>query len=65
MTNSSISKFDQYALIALLAKRVGGADRRLGKKAIQKNVHLIQELGGVDAGYRFSFYTYGPSLAGC
>jgi len=64
MTNSSISKFDQYALIALLAKRVGGADRRLGKKAIQKNVHLIQELGGVDAGYRFSFYTYGPYSSG-
>ena len=30
-------------------------------------MHLIQELGGVDTGYRFSFYTYGPysgSLAG-
>lgn len=60
MTNNSITKFDQYALIALLAKQVGGANGRLGKKAIQKNVHLIQELGGVDAGYRFSFYTYGP-----
>ena len=64
MTNSSITKFDQYALIALLAKKVGGDNGQLGKKAIQKNVHLIQELGGVDAGYRFSFYTYGPYSSG-
>lgn len=60
MNSSLISKSDQYALIAFIAKELGGADRRLGKKALQKNIHLIQELGGVDAGYRFSFYTYGP-----
>jgi len=64
MTDNTISKRDQYALIALLANQVGGAGRRLGKKALQKNVHLIQELGGVDAGYHFSFYTYGPYSAG-
>ena len=64
MTDSSISKLDQYALVAFLAKQVGGANRRLGKKALQKNVHLIQELGGVDAGYHFSFYTYGPYSTG-
>lgn len=67
MTTSAISKTEQYALITLIAKEVGGDNHRLGKKALQKNVHLIQELGGVDAGYRFSFYTYGPystSLAG-
>lgn len=60
MTNHPISKRDQYALIAFIAKHCGGANRRLGKKALQKHVHLIQELGAVDSGYRFSFYTYGP-----
>lgn len=64
MTDNPISKRDQYALIALLANQVGGAGRRLGKKALQKKVHLIQELGGVDAGYHFSFYTYGPYSTG-
>ena len=37
------------------------------KEGLQKKVHLIQALAGVDTGYRFSFYTYGPysaSLAG-
>lgn len=60
-------KSDQYALIALLIKQTEQARQPLGKKALQKKVHLIQELGGVDTGYRFSFYTYGPysvSLAG-
>lgn len=64
MTDNPTSKRDQFALIALLANQVGGTGRRLGKKALQKNVHLIQELGGVDAGYRFSFYTYGPYSTG-
>jgi uncharacterized protein YwgA len=67
MSDNPISKRDQHALIALLADHAAGAGQRLGKKALQKSVHLIQELGGVDAGYHFSFYTYGPyssSLAG-
>ncbi len=58
--NTPVTKSDQHALIALIAKRAGDANWPLGKKALQKNVHLIQEFGGVDAGYRFSFYTYGP-----
>ncbi len=65
MSNGAATTAGQYALIAFLAKRFGGP--RLGKKALQKSVHLLQELGGVDAGYRFSFYTYGPyssTLAG-
>ena len=60
-------KFDQYALVAFLIKQAAQTRQQLGKKALQKKVHLIQELGGVDTGYRFSFYTYGPysaSLAG-
>lgn len=60
-------KIDQYALVVFLIKQAAQARQQLGKKALQKKVHLIQELGGVDTGYRFSFYTYGPysvSLAG-
>lgn len=64
MTDHAISKRDQYALIALLANQASGAGRRLGKKALQKSVHLIQELGSVDSGYHFSFYTYGPYSSG-
>ncbi len=62
-----IGKTDQYALVAFLIHEAATAEQRLGKKALQKKVHLIQELGSVDTGYRFSFYTYGPysgSLAG-
>ncbi|MGH6872688.1 MAG: hypothetical protein ACREHE_14395 [Rhizomicrobium sp.] len=57
MPEKPISKFDQYALVTYLA---GKRSRQVGKKALQKLVHLVQELGDVDAGYRFSFYTYGP-----
>ncbi len=60
-------KSDQYALVALLIDETAQARQPLGKKALQKKVHLIQELGGVNTGYRFSFYTYGPfsvNLAG-
>lgn len=64
MTTDTISKPVQYALIAWIANTLGAATHRLGKKALQKVVHLIQELGGVDAGYRFSFYTYGPYSSG-
>ena len=60
-------KIDQYALVAFLIEQAERSNQQLGKKALQKKVHLIQELGGIDTGYRFSFYTYGPysvSLAG-
>lgn len=60
-------KIDQYALVAFLIRQAEQIPQQLGKKALQKKVHLIQEFGGVDTGYRFSFYTYGPysaSLAG-
>ena len=60
-------RVDQYALVAFLIDQAAKARRPLGKKALQKKVHLIHEFGGVDTGYRFAFYTYGPysvSLAG-
>ena len=60
-------KADQYALIAFLIRKAEKAGQILGKNALQKKIHLIQALAGVDTGYRSSFYTYGPyssSLAG-
>lgn len=57
-------KTDQYALVAFLIEKAAQAHQNLGKKALQKKVHLIQELGGVDTGYSFPFYTYGPFSAG-
>ena len=56
----TVRKAYQYALISLLIKEAETKGQRLGKKALQKKVHLIQDLAGIDAGYRFSFYTYGP-----
>ena len=53
-------KIDQYALVAFLIDQAAQSKKQLGKKALQKKVHLIHEMGGVDTGYRFSFYTYGP-----
>ena len=50
---------ENYALIAYLAKTANG-DRKLGKKALQKLVHLISEIARVPVGYRFRLYTYGP-----
>src|SRR5262245_60129714 len=61
---NEVQKTDQYALLALIIEKQGGERGRLGKKALQKFVHLIQEFGGVDSKYQFSFYTYGPYSSG-
>lgn len=50
---------ENYALIAYLAKSIGG-ERKLGKKALQKLVHLMSEIASVPVGYKFRLYTYGP-----
>lgn len=50
---------DQHALIAWLAKDFGGR-RELGKTAVQKLVHILDEGFGVSTGYSFILYTYGP-----
>lgn len=50
--------WDQYALLAEFASRMDG--QRLGRTALQKFTYLLQELHGVDAGYDFPLYTYGP-----
>lgn len=50
--------WNQYALVAELAARMEG--RPFGRTALQKFTYLLQELHGVDAGYDFPLYTYGP-----
>lgn len=55
MTNS----MEKFAIIAYIAK--ANVDKGpLGKKALQKLVHLSSELRGAQVGYSFELYTYGP-----
>jgi uncharacterized protein YwgA len=49
----------RQALVAYLAEK-HGANGSLGKKAVQKYVHILSSLSGKNLGYDFSFYTYGP-----
>ncbi|MDQ7788747.1 MAG: hypothetical protein RDU41_01690 [Clostridia bacterium] len=48
------------AMIAELAYRLHNRSPQFGKTALQKTVYLLQELHGVECGYDYSFYTYGP-----
>jgi uncharacterized protein len=50
----------RYALISELAKRLNGVSPQFGKTALQKLVYFLQELYGVDCGYDFQLYSYGP-----
>lgn len=61
------SQWTSYGLLAYVAKRLKEKGLPLGKTKLQKLIFLLKELKGIDAGYRFHFYTYGPfsnSLAG-
>jgi len=55
--------WDHYGLIAELAQRVSERDLSLGKTALQKHVYFLQTVHGVDCGYDFRLYTYGPFSA--
>ncbi len=57
------SSFDRYALVALLIDRSWRENSPLSKKALQMKLYTIQELGGIDTGYRFKFFIYGPYSA--
>lgn len=52
--------WDRYALITTIARQFESTGRSLGKTALQKLVFFLQELHGVDVGYEFALYTYGP-----
>ena len=55
--------WNRYALIAELADRLQDRSPQFGKTVLQKMVYLLQELYGVDCGYRFDLYMYGPFSA--
>ena len=50
----------RYGLVVELTARMQAASRHFGKTAMQKMIYLLQAVYGVDCGYDFSFYTYGP-----
>ncbi|MEW6221121.1 MAG: hypothetical protein AB1634_16525 [Thermodesulfobacteriota bacterium] len=50
----------RYALITELADRLQKTSPQFGKTVLQKMVYLLQEAFGVDCGYDFTLYTYGP-----
>lgn len=50
----------RYALIAELAKRLDGVSPQFGKTDLEKLVYLFQEVYGIDCGYEFELYSYGP-----
>ena len=52
--------WNRYALIVELADRLKDRCPQFGKTALQKMVYLLQEVYGVNCGYRFDLYTYGP-----
>jgi hypothetical protein len=52
------SRWQRLGLITALVERAPG--QVLGRTAIVKLVYLLQSLRGVEAGYDFSLYSYGP-----
>ena len=57
-------KFDipwyRYALIAELAQRLETVKIQFGKTKLQKMIYFLQVIYGVDCGYDFELYSYGP-----
>ncbi len=47
-------------VLATIAKRRKTCKTSLGKTALMKLVYIAQEVYGLDLGYRFNLYTYGP-----
>lgn len=56
--------WERYVLIGALAAELAGREFGVfGKTHLQKLVYFLQELKGVDCGYDFTLYTYGPFSA--
>lgn len=53
----------KYGLISELSEALLGKSPQFGKTALEKLIYLIQEIGGVDLGYEYRLYTYGPFCA--
>jgi uncharacterized protein YwgA len=60
MSDSAQVPWQRLAVISKLAEAFGNTPGQFGKTALQKTVYAIQELYGVDLGYRFGLHTYGP-----
>lgn len=63
MPSRSEIPWERYALVSEIVRRFAESHRRLGKTALQKMVFLLQRLYGVDCGYSYTLYTYGPYCA--
>ena len=50
----------RYSLIIYLTRKLQDKSPQLGKTALQKFIFLLQELEGVNCGYDFILYNYGP-----
>ena len=53
-----------YGLLAQIVRLCATRHFELGRTKVQKLVFLLNELGGIDTGYSFRFYTYGPYSSG-
>lgn len=53
----------RYGVIVELAEQLEGYSSQFGKTSLMKFVYLLQELKGVNMGYQYSLYTYGPFTA--
>jgi len=61
MDISTLIPWNRYGLIAELSFRMKESNLgQFGKTALQKLIFLLQEIYGVNTGYAFSIYTYGP-----
>lgn len=60
MENTFTIPWNRYALIPELAGKLADVSPQFGKTALQKMVFLLQEIYGVDCGYDFTLYSYGP-----
>jgi uncharacterized protein len=51
---------DRVGVIAEIARAKANRSGRLGKTAMMKLLHILEDGYGVPLGYRFSLYNYGP-----
>lgn len=63
MSEMHDAQISRYGLIAEVVRRFQDAHLLLGKTALQKIVFLLQHSSGVDTGYNYTLYTYGPFCA--
>jgi uncharacterized protein YwgA len=52
--------WNQYGVISKIVAGVQSKTLQFGKTSLEKFIYLLQEAYGVDCGYTFELYTYGP-----